>query len=138
MSHDVTPLPKAGKKRRQKTDARKLKDQADRLCGLLVRSRGRCERCGAVQNLQWAHIIRRNYAATRTNPEAAWCLCASCHWLTEKEADEFMALVERTIGLDKFRDLKATAKAGVKTSAAFWQGEVNRLEEALRRKGIAA
>lgn len=123
---EVEPIPK--KRRRKKTDAGKAKAEADRLCGLVVRSRGACERCGkAGPGLQWAHIVRRNYAATRTDETNAWALCPSCHWLTEKEADEFMALVERTIGLDHFYALKAKAKAGVKTSAAFWQAECERL-----------
>lgn len=113
------------------TEARKLKAKADRLCGQLVRSRGACERCGKQSNLQWAHIVRRNYAATRVDPSNAWCLCASCHWLTEKEADEFMALVANTIGLERFADLKARAKAGVKTSAAYWQAEIDRLTHLL-------
>lgn len=139
---EVEPRLKQGKPakkpRRKKTDTRKLKDEADRLCGQLVRSRGACARCGKTQNLQWAHIIRRNYAATRTDETGAWCLCASCHWLTEKEADEFMLLVEQTIGLEHFYVLKARAKAGVKTSASFWASEVDRLKTALRIEGEEA
>ena len=118
-------------KRGKRTEARKAKDKADVLCGQLVRSRGVCERCGATRFLQWAHIIRRNHAATRTDETNAWCLCAACHWLTEKEADEFMALVEATIGVERYFELKARAKAGVKTSAAFWQAEIERLSRLL-------
>lgn len=118
-------------KRGKKTEARKAKDRADDLCRQVVHARGACERCGATRNLQWAHVVRRNYAAVRVDPTNAWCLCAKCHWLTEKEADEFMALVERTIGLDHFYALKTKAKAGVKTSAAFWNSEIERLESLL-------
>lgn len=125
-------------KRGKKTEARKAKERADTLCGRLVRSRGACQRCGKRQHLQWAHIIRRNWAATRVDETNAWCLCAGCHLLTEREPDEFMALVDQTIGRDHFYALKAKARAGAKTSAHFWAAECERLEALLNEGGRAA
>jgi hypothetical protein len=48
--------------------------------------------------------------------------------LTE-HPDEHMALVEATIGLDRFWELKRTAEAGVKANDAYWQAWIDRLTE---------
>lgn len=108
-----------------------LKGKATKLHSLVVRSRGACERCGDQNpaRLQAAHIIPRRYSVTRCDPEAAWCLCAGCHLRTTEHADEHMALVEQTIGLDRFWELKAAAEAGVKANDAYWQSWIDRLTE---------
>lgn len=105
-----------------------LKAKATRLHAQVVRARGRCERCGdRGPTLQCAHIIGRRYNATRTDETNAWCLCAACHFRTGEHADEFMALVHDTIGLDAYWELKRRAEAGVKANDAFWQAEIERL-----------
>lgn len=106
-----------------------LKAKATKLHSLVVRSRGRCERCGSTSNLQAAHIVPRRYSVTRCDPEAAWCLCAGCHLRTTEHADEHMALVEQTIGLERFWELKRAAEAGVKANDAYWQGWIDVLNE---------
>ena len=107
-----------------------LKGKATRLHSLVVRRRGVCESCGETDysKLQCAHIIPRRYAATRCDPEAAWCLCAGCHMQTTEWASKHMELVERTIGPNKFDDLRARAMAGVKTNDDYWQSWIERLE----------
>lgn len=109
------------------------KAKATRLHSLVVRSRGLCERCGTqdTTKLQAAHIVPRRYSVTRCDPEAAWALCAGCHLRTTEHADEHMALVEATIGLDRFWELKRAAEAGVKANDAYWQGWIDRLEPLL-------
>lgn len=109
------------------------KGKATRLHSLVVRTRGRCERCDQTDysKLQCAHIIPRRYAATRTDEQAAWCLCAACHMRLTENPDEHMALVAETIGMERFYELKARAERGVKTSAAFWQAEIERLSRLL-------
>lgn len=109
---------------------KKAKEKATRLHSKIVRSRGRCERCGEsdYSKLQCAHIIRRTYSATRTMPEASWALCYRCHWLTEKEPDEFMKLVDSTIGLPRFYELKQLALDGV-GKKVDWEAEVKRLQQ---------
>src|SRR5690606_9811550 len=106
-----------------------LKAKATKLHSLVVRSRGRCERCGSTSNLQAAHIVPRRYSVTRCDPEAAWALCAGCHLRTTEHADEHMALVEQTIGLERFWELKQAAEAGVKANDAYWQGWIDVLNE---------
>ena len=110
------------------------KGKATRLHSLVVRSRGRCERCGTTEKaLQCAHIIGRRYSATRTDETNAWALCAACHMRLTEHPDEHMHFVAQTIGMDRFHELKSKALAGVKTNDAFWQAEADRLAAILER-----
>jgi 5-methylcytosine-specific restriction endonuclease McrA len=104
-----------------------LRGKATRLHSLVVRARGRCERCGSTQSLQAAHIIPRRYAATRVDPVNAWCLCAACHLRTTEWASEHMALVEQTIGLAAYEELRLRAEAGVKANDPYWQTWIDAL-----------
>lgn len=107
------------------------KGKATRLHSLVVRSRGRCERCGSHNNLQCAHLIGRRYNATRTDTTNAWCLCATCHFRLTDHPDEHMAFVADTIGMDAFFELKARAEAGVKANDEWWESEIARLSALL-------
>jgi hypothetical protein len=110
------------------------KGKADRLFSLVVRARGACERCGEsdYSKLQCAHIRRREFVATRTMELNAWCLCAGCHLLTHAEADEFMDLVEQTIGLETYFELKTINRESSKRwRAADWEAECVRLRAVL-------
>lgn len=120
---------------RRKGDAGK----ADTLFSLIVRSRGVCERCGEsrYETLTTAHIVRRSWSATRCLEENAWCLCWSCHRATEDDPAEFMALVNRTLGLHAYQALREKANGGPKTSSAlFWRSEAARLTDRAAELGI--
>ncbi len=53
---------------------------ADKLCGDLVRARGRCQNgCGRTTGLQWAHGFSRRYHKVRWDLRNGFCLCATCH-----------------------------------------------------------
>ena len=111
------------------------KGKATKLHSELVRSRGRCEKCGKVGvPFDCAHIIGRRYSAVRTDETNAWCLCKGCHMRLTEHPDEHMWFVAQTIGMDTFYELKERALAGVKANDAFWLGEVERLERLLGRK----
>lgn len=43
------------------------------------------------------------------------------------DPDEHMQLVEATIGLDRFWELKQAAELGVRTNDAFWQARIDAL-----------
>ena len=61
------------------------KTEADRIFSLLVRSVGKCERCGKTEGLQCSHFISRRYLGTRWVRLNAECLCLGCHkFLTER------------------------------------------------------
>jgi hypothetical protein len=55
------------------------KQTADREFGKLVRSVGRCERCGRTDSLECAHGFSRRYLQTRCDRRNAFCLCHFCH-----------------------------------------------------------
>jgi hypothetical protein len=117
---------------RRKGDAGK----ADLLFSRLVRSRGACERCGQPAT-DTAHIVRRRYSATRCDERNAWALCRPCHRLTEEFPDEFMHLVDCTIGRGLYEELRRIAEAGLATSSRlFWRGEVERLTARCVELGI--
>lgn len=105
-----------------------VKNKATALHSILVRARGRCENCGSTRNLQCAHIVSRRFAATRTDLENAFCLCAGCHMYFTHWPVEFGMFVEQKIGLSRYEALSAKANAGVKAGLAFWQGELDRLK----------
>lgn len=103
--------------------------RADRLWSQIIRSRGICERCGTVDSFQAAHIIPRRYAKTRTVLDNGWCLCGTCHFEVDNFADEKMALVERTIGSERYWELRELAQDT--------RGKVDWPREARRLKAIA-
>ena len=73
------------KKPRKKT----LKAKCDKLWSEIVRSRGRCERCGGTSNLQAAHIESRRFVSTRHDLDNGICLCAGCHHRAHNRPTEF-------------------------------------------------
>lgn len=111
-----------------------LKAKATRLHSLVIRARGICENCGeqSYSKLQCAHVLSRRYAATRTDPDNAFCLCAGCHMRFTEHADEWMGFIDATIGRAEYDRLKAKALAGVRTSESFWRGEIQRLSALLK------
>lgn len=114
------------------------KAACDRLYSLIVREKGQCERCGKYDErpaLQCAHIIRRTYSATRCMIGNAWCLCPACHWETEKDGVEFTRLVESTIGLDRYEELRQIARDGV-GAKTDWSEERKRLKRIADGMGV--
>jgi 5-methylcytosine-specific restriction endonuclease McrA len=102
--------------------------KATRLHSLVVRSRGRCERCGSANGLQAAHIIPRRYAATRTDENNAWCLCAGCHMRLTEWSEDHMAFVDLTLGRPAYDALKQKAlDPSFKPKDTFWLAECERL-----------
>lgn len=71
-------------------------DKLDILFADYIRSRGYCERCGAVaregsgHGLQCAHVYSRKNMTLRWDPNNALCLCTGCHiyWM-HKNPREF-------------------------------------------------
>ena len=51
----------------------------DKYFSILVRSVGKCERCGKTEKLQCAHIYSRRHKNIRWDFQNAFCLCAGCH-----------------------------------------------------------
>lgn len=93
------------------------KRTCDTYFGVIVRARGACQRCGARERLECAHIIRRRFVGDpdgivlRHNEANAWCLCHDCHALVDSDEIEFGDLVMRTIGREKFSELAIAKRA---------------------------
>ena len=107
------------------------KGRATKLHAELVRSRGRCERCGAVGEaafLQCAHIVPRGFSHTRTDLANAWCLCASCHAILTNDPFLHVMFANATIGETAYEALRKKAQDGVRVKFD-WEAEVVRLRE---------
>lgn len=144
----VEPRPKTGKKRVSKpsTDRR----VATELHSKIVRSRGRCEYSGAYAKwgntdnhymcegpLQAAHIIRRRYAATRTDTANSVCLCARHHAYLDNHLAELIGFV----GEATYRRLQAKADGGIAATGMspliWWRSERARLTEVAKELGLS-
>lgn len=111
-----------------------LKGKATRLHSLVVRARGRCERCGEsdYSKLQCAHIVSRRYSATRTDERNAWCLCASCHFFLGHNPFDHVVFAHQTIGEAVYAELREKALSNPRPwKPADWQAEVDRLSALL-------
>lgn len=135
---DVQPIPKQVKKRpKQGLYGRGAKGRATKAHAELVRSRGHCQNCGAMQGLECAHIVSRRHAATRTDEGNAFCLCHACHRRFTERAVDWVMFIDATIGRSEYERLRAKADAGVKANDNFWDGEVVRLRALLAQAGAA-
>ena len=98
---------------KKKPTAKTLRNKADRLWSLAVRSRGRCEKCGKPDGevtLQGAHIVPRRYLKTRWDLDNGLALCSACHVYFTHFPLEFEELVTDHIGAEAFADLKVRAR----------------------------
>lgn len=113
-----------------------LRGKATKLHSQVVRSRGKCEKCGSQTALQTAHIITRRYPLTRTDEKNAFCLCAKCHRRFTEWPDEWMDFIFDKIGRDEFYRLKEKSQQKLtgRRTDDFWGAEVSRLMELLGEK----
>ena len=109
------------------------KGKATKLHALIVRSRGRCEKCGSRHVLQCAHIISRKYSWTRTDLDNAFCLCASCHRFFTDNPVEFGIFTIDTIGDDRFDEL---IKKRNSIDKFDWDEEADRLNVIAKEKNL--
>lgn len=115
-------------------NVRGQKAKADRLFSLVVRSRGRCEKCGKADTLQTAHIISRRYVAIRTDEANAFCLCAACHYYFTDHPVEFASFVGLNRGHREYERLLALTRTP--TRRFDWAAEVERLTARCAELGI--
>jgi hypothetical protein len=100
------------------------KGKATRLHALIVRSYGKCMKCGNEHALQCAHIISRKYANTRTDLDNAFCLCASCHMYFTDNPVEFGTWTLDQIGEENYQHLLDKRRVNSKVD---WATESKRL-----------
>ena len=92
-----------------KTPRKKLEKKADDLFSQLIRSKGKCERCGSKDFLQTAHLISRRYKQVRWDLTNALCLCRGCHVYFTHHPIEWDLYVEDKIGINLYKTLKTRA-----------------------------
>ncbi len=103
--------------------------KATKLHAELVRARGRCESCGSTRTLQCAHVIPRRHAATRTDENAAFCLCSTCHRHYTEWPFEWVEFVVGKIGQVGYDELYRKSHTVTKVD---WNEEVKRLQALLK------
>ncbi len=86
-----------------------LVKQLDKLAGELVRARGKCERCGSNQNLQWAHIVTRSAKRIKWDLDNAMCLCKGCHYLFTVKSWGWPVFVDEKFGEGHYMSLHRRA-----------------------------
>lgn len=91
----------------KKPSKKTLSNKLDKICSEIIRSKGRCQRCGKRQNLQTAHIFGRTYHNTRWALENLLCLCPDCHInFAHKQPILFAEWVKKHLGKEKYDTLK--------------------------------
>lgn len=108
---EVERRDKAPKKKGRKKPLTPLQE-ADRLAGAIVRSRGVCRLCGATQGLQWAHLWSRGYRKIRHDLRNAWCLCASCHMKYTMNPIAWDDVLRAELGEPEYTRLRLSAIEG--------------------------
>jgi len=100
------------RKYRKKTPYRKLVNKLDKICGEIVRGRGRCQKCDKVDaTLQTAHIFSRSKMSIRWDIEYNLvCLCYYCHQQAHSNPIFFTEWVKEFLGPYRYRVLKKRAR----------------------------
>ena len=134
-------LPKAHKRLRwhvSENPMKELRREADRLCGLIVRSRGGCEYapCGARTDLQWAHIFTRGYHKIRWDEDAALCLCRRHHCFFTYRPLAWLEWLSEKLGPAKLDELRFRAQVGPKADRHFISLRIVALRARCRELGI--
>ena len=83
-----------------------LRKNLDKLFSIIIRSKGKCERCGEMKNLNIAHIFSRRNLALRWNKDNVLCLCVRCHFWSHQNPILFAEFVKKNLGKEKYEELK--------------------------------
>lgn len=94
----------------RKISRKGLKNKLDKAFSELIRSRGRCERCGDKgATLQTSHIYSRKNLAVRWDELNAFCFCAGCHFWWHQNPLEAQEFTLQKLGKEKYDLLKRKA-----------------------------
>ena len=96
-------------KKKKKVKRTTLLNKADGLFSKIIRTYGRCRRCGSISNLQCAHIVSRWYHAVRWDFDNAVCLCSGCHVYYTYRPLEWEEWVDKIFGKEYHYKLKQKA-----------------------------
>ena len=93
-------------KRKKKSSRKKTKKQLDKLFSIIIRSEGKCERCGKASPLNTAHIFSRRNLAIRWDKDNVFCFCVGCHFWAHQNPVLFTEFVKKKFGIKKYEGLK--------------------------------
>lgn len=79
----------------------KIDKKLDDLWASKIKKRGRCERCGSLNNLSAHHIVGRISRKLRWELENGVCLCFSCHRLAHDNPEKFKEWLVKNRDYDK-------------------------------------
>jgi len=100
--------------RRKLTPRKSLTLKLDKIFSEIVRSKGRCERCGKTERLQCSHIYSRKNKWLRWDTENGMALCCGCHffWWHQEPAEAIRwAMTKRNFDyLDKLKQINRPMK----------------------------
>ena len=100
---------KSKKKKKRKNERQKIKDELDKLFSIIIRDKGKCERCGKTSPLNTAHIFSRRNLATRWDKDNVLCLCVGCHFWAHQNPIEFVEWINKLRGVSWYNKLREKA-----------------------------
>jgi len=107
---------------------KKLIRENDKLFGQIIRSVGKCERCGKREGLQTAHVFSRNNKSVRWDVGNAFCLCNGCHiFWAHQQPIEFAEFTKAKIGEKEYQELR-------KRASQTKQWTIQELEKLLKKQ----
>lgn len=112
--------------KKAKISRKTLRKNLDKLFSIIIRSRGKCERCGKTKSLNTAHIFSRINLAMRWDKDNAFCFCVGCHFWGHQNPILFTEFVREKLGDEKYKELK-------KKSLRIKKWTIPELEELLEK-----
>lgn len=92
--------------KKAKISRKTLRKNLDKLFSIIIRSEGKCGRCGETKNLNIAHIFSRRNLVLRWDKDNVLCLCVRCHFWSHQNPILFAEFVKKKLGEGKYEELK--------------------------------
>jgi hypothetical protein len=100
---------KTPRRKMKKPSRSYLRNQLDKFCSVIVRSKGKCDKCGNKSTLQCCHIFSRKNYSTRWYFGNLLCLCSKCHFWSHQNPLLFTEWVNSYLGGERYETLKQQA-----------------------------
>ena len=100
------PAERTKKKRKPKSERKKLVAELDRVFSLFIRARDKqCVICGKREGLTNGHLLTRTAYSTRWDEENCACVCIGCNLRHEMDASHYTLWYIRKHGLPSYEAL---------------------------------
>ncbi len=83
-----------------------LQDALDKLFSVIIRGKGKCEKCGRTNSLVPAHIFSRKNLSVRWDKDNVFCFCIDCHSWAHRNPNLFTEFAKGKLGNEKYEELK--------------------------------